>query len=187
VTQAQFAEDLRRLLDQLQIARACIVGLSMGGQIAMESARRFPACVAGIVLAATFPQAETAEGVDSRNRMANRIMAEGMALVGCEILPRSIGTASMKRLRQLAADVYRMICGTDPAAAATALRGRALRQDYRASLRDFTFPRLILIGAQDAYTTVAEAKAMRDAIKVSRLEIFPEIGHLFRPRGSGAL
>src|SRR6266851_3351877 len=84
VTQERFAEDLRRLLDQLQIARACIVGLSMGGQIAMEFGRRFPECVAGSVLAATFPQAETAVGVDSRNRMADRVMAEGMALVGCE-------------------------------------------------------------------------------------------------------
>jgi len=110
--------------------------------------------------------------------MADRVMAEGMALVGCEILPRLIGRASMRGLPQLAADVYRMICGTYPAAAAAALRGRALRQDYRASLRDFTFPCLILIGAQDAYTTLAEAEAMRDAIKASRLEIFPEIGHL---------
>jgi len=40
VTQEQFAEDLRRLLDQLQIARACIVGLSMGSPWSLGAAFR---------------------------------------------------------------------------------------------------------------------------------------------------
>ena len=61
-TQESFAGDLIRLLDHLSVARACIVGLSMGGQIAMEFARAFPDRTAALVLAATFPQAETPEG-----------------------------------------------------------------------------------------------------------------------------
>jgi 3-oxoadipate enol-lactonase len=57
-----FARDLTALLDHLGIDRAVAGGLSMGGQIVMELCRLHSERVAGIVLAATFPQAETAPG-----------------------------------------------------------------------------------------------------------------------------
>jgi 3-oxoadipate enol-lactonase len=71
-----------------------------------------------------------------------------------------------------------MICATDPAGAAAALRGRALRRDYRDSLKAFQFPCLIVLGTEDAYSAVEEAEAMHAAIPNSRLEIFPNTGHL---------
>lgn len=177
-TQERFAADLVRLLDHLSVARACIVGLSMGGQIAMEFARAFPDRTAAIVLAATFPQAETPEGVTNRNRMADRVLSEGMALAGSEMLSKLVGPASLKRQPSIASAVYRMICATDPAGAAAALRGRALRRDYRESLAQIQAPCLIVLGTDDAYSTVDEAEAMHTAIPNSRLEIFPDIGHM---------
>ena len=172
------AGDLVRLLDHLSVARACIVGLSMGGQIAMEFARAFPDRTAAAVLAATFPQAETDEGVVHRNRMADRLLVEGMALAGTEMLPKLIGPASLKRQPSIASTVFEMICATDPAGAAAALRGRALRRDYRESLTQLEIPCLIVLGSDDAYTTVDEAETLHAAIPDSRLEVFPDIGHL---------
>jgi len=58
-----FAGDLAALLAARGIEGPVVVcGLSMGGQIAMEFCRRFPERVAGLVLAATTPQAETEAG-----------------------------------------------------------------------------------------------------------------------------
>lgn len=133
-TLESMAGDLIRLLDRISVPRVCVVGLSMGRQIAMEFARAFPDRTAAAVFAATFPQAETADGVEQRNRMAERLLIEGMAIAGSEMLPKLIGAASLKRYPSLAATVYQMICATDPAGAAAALRGRALRRDYRESL-----------------------------------------------------
>jgi 3-oxoadipate enol-lactonase len=172
------AGDLVRLLDHLSVARACLVGLSMGGQIAMEFARAYPDRTAAAVLAATFPQADTAEGVEHRNQMANRLLTEGMALPGCEMLPKLIGHTSLKRLPSIATMVYQMICTTSPLGAAAALRGRALRRDYRESLKEFRFPCLVVLGADDVYSTVEQAEAMHAAIPASRLEIFPNTGHM---------
>jgi 3-oxoadipate enol-lactonase len=177
-TQESFAGDLIRLLDHLSVARACIVGLSMGGQIAMEFARAFPDRTAALVLAATFPQAETPEGVTNRNRMADRLLAEGVALAGSEMLCKLIGPTSLKRQPSIASTVYRMICATDPAGAAAALRGRALRLDYRESLAQIKVPCLIVLGTDDAYSTVDEAETIHAAIPNSKLEIFPNIGHM---------
>jgi 3-oxoadipate enol-lactonase len=177
-TQERFAGDLVRLLDHLSVVRACIVGLSMGGQIAMEFARAFPDRTAAVVLAATFPQAETPEGTARRNRMADRLLAEGTALAGSEMLSKLIGPTSLKRQPSLASTVYRMICATEPAGAAAALRGRALRRDYRESLTQIKVPCLIVLGSDDAYSTVGEAQMMHAAIHGSRLEVFPNIGHM---------
>jgi pimeloyl-ACP methyl ester carboxylesterase len=150
----------------------------MGGQIAMEFARAFPDRTAAAVFAATFPQAETVEGVVNRNRMADRLLAEGMPFAGSEMIPRLIGPLSLKRQPSIASMVYQMICANDPAGSAAALRGRALRRDYRESLAQLKVPSLIVVGTDDSYTTVEEAQAMHAIIPGSMLEIFPNIGHL---------
>lgn len=97
-TLESMAGDMVRLLDRLSVARVCVVGLSMGGQIAMEFARSFPHRTAATVFAATFPQAETPEGVEHRNKMAERLLIEGMATAGSEMLPKLIGPASLTQI-----------------------------------------------------------------------------------------
>ena len=178
VTLDVFAADAVALLDELGIARATVVGLSMGGQIAMEIARAFPERVAGLVLAATFASAETPEGIVARNAMADRALTEGMAAIGCETLPKLIGPASMTRMPSLAANVYRMICSTDPRGAAAALRGRAMRRDYTHFLETVAVPAAIVVGSDDAYTTVEQAEAMHASMATSTLEVFEETGHM---------
>jgi 3-oxoadipate enol-lactonase len=172
------AGDLVRLLDHLSVNRVCVVGLSMGGQIAMEFGRAYPDRTAAAVFAATFPQAETPEGIELRRKMADRFVNEGMPGPGSEMLTKLIGPASLKKLPSIAANIYQMMCSTNPAGAAAAVRGRALRRDYCDSLKAFRFPCMIVFGTDDGYATREQAEGMRAAIGNSRLEIFEGIGHM---------
>ena len=172
------AEDVNALLDHLHIPKAVIAGLSMGGQIAMAFADLFPQRLSGLILAATFPQADTEEAATLRRATADRFLNEGSVLPGGEAIPKLIAPASLKRNPGIAVGVYTMIAQTPPAGAAAALRGRALRKDYTASLARIAVPTLIVVGTHDAYTSVETATQMHQSIPHSRLEVFQGIGHM---------
>ena len=178
ITLEMMAEDLRALLDHLHIDRAVVVGLSLGGQAAMAFADLFPERLAGLVLAATFAEGETPEGVAARRAMAERFINEGTVLPGGEMLPKLFAPASLKRDPALALKVFTMIANASPAGAAAALRGRALRKDYLEPLTHVTVPALIVFGTEDKYVTRDRAERMHAAIPGSQLEIFDGVGHM---------
>ncbi|MEV4425900.1 alpha/beta fold hydrolase [Streptomyces sp. NPDC053792] len=169
-----FAEDLAGLLDALGIEDCVLAGLSMGGQIAMEFHRRHPGRVRGLVLADTFPAAETEDGRKARNAMADRLLLEGMRGYADEVLDRMVAPYNT----HAAPHVHRMMCATDPAAAAAALRGRAERPDYRESLTTVAVPALVVVGRDDTYTPVADAEEMHALLPHSTLAVIERAAHL---------
>ncbi|MFE0629607.1 alpha/beta fold hydrolase [Streptomyces sp. NPDC058864] len=173
-----FARDVAALMDHLGVTAAVVGGLSMGGQIVMEFQRLFPGRTTGLLLADTFPGAETAEGRRARDAMAERLLSEGMSGYADEVLDRMIAPRNVTALPGVAAHVLRMMRGTSPQGAAAALRGRALRPDYGAVLTAVQVPALIVVGREDVYTPVAEAEAMHAAVRGSRLVVVEGAGHL---------
>lgn len=169
-----FAADLAALLDHLGIRRFVLGGLSMGGQIAMECYRLFPERIAGLVLADTFPAAETDEGRARRNAMADRLLAEGMRGYADEVRDRMVAPYNTAASET----VHRMMLAAPPEGAAAALRGRAERPDYRALLTGVAVPALVVVGRDDAYTPVADAEAMHAALPDSTLRVIEGAAHM---------
>jgi pimeloyl-ACP methyl ester carboxylesterase len=174
-----FATDIFALLDRLGITQPVVVaGLSMGGQIAMECARAFRARVRALVLAATFPQAETAEGKENRRKMSERLLREGMDSYAEEVLPKMIAPHNIVALPDIAANVLTMMKATNPAGAASAVRGRGERPSYEATLAAFDRPALVVVGDCDAFTTRADADTMTRLLTRSRLCWMEGVGHM---------
>ncbi|MFI6486955.1 alpha/beta fold hydrolase [Streptomyces sp. NPDC050564] len=170
-----FAEDIAALLDELGVAEFVLAGLSMGGQIAMECYRQFPERIRGLVLADTFPAAETPEGKKTRNDMADRLLREGMRGYADEVLHKMVAPYADARV---AGHVQRMMTSTPPEGAAAALRGRAERPDYRELLTQVTVPALVVVGADDEYTPVSDAQAMHAALPDSTLHVIDSAAHM---------
>jgi pimeloyl-ACP methyl ester carboxylesterase len=170
-----FAEDIAQLLDTLGIDRFVLGGLSMGGQIAMECYRLFGERIRGLVLADTFPAAETPEGRRWRRDLADRLLREGMKGYADEVLYKMVAPDAHP---DVAAHVHRMMTATDPEGAAAALRGRAERPDYRDLLTRVTVPSLVVVGRDDAYTPVSDAEAMHAALPQSTLAVVESAAHM---------
>ncbi|WP_210585311.1 alpha/beta fold hydrolase [Streptomyces sp. GESEQ-35] len=172
---SDFARDIEALLDELKVREFVLAGLSMGGQIAMECYRLFPERIRGLVLADTFPTAETAGGKVIRNETADRLLAEGMDGYADEVLEKMVAPYASPEVK---AHVHRMMTATPPEGAAAALRGRAERPDYRTLLTRVTVPALVVVGADDEYTPVADAEEMHAALPDSTLRVVEGAAHM---------
>ncbi|MGI5196437.1 alpha/beta fold hydrolase [Streptomyces sp. CA-288835] len=176
VTQlSTFAEDIAALLDELHVKHFVLAGLSMGGQIAMECYAQFPHRIRGLILADTFASPETPAGKKSRNDMADRLLKEGMHGYADEVLHKMVAPYADG---SVATHVHNMMTATPPAGAAAALRGRAERPDYRDLLTRVTVPSLVVVGEDDEYTPVSDAKTMAEALPDATLQVIPRAAHM---------
>ncbi len=144
----------------------------------MEFCRSHPERVEGLILAATFPQAETDSGTRQRHPSAERPLTEGMASYAEELLPRMLAPRSIEAFPEVADHVSKMMHSAPPSGAAAALRGRAGRPDYREVLERFEGPSLIVVGDEDTYTTLEDARGMHALLRHSRLLCMRGVGHL---------
>jgi pimeloyl-ACP methyl ester carboxylesterase len=172
---SDFTRDLAALLDDLGVTAFVLAGLSMGGQIAMDCCRHLPGRVRGLVLADTFPAAETPEGVRARHAMADRLLREGMRGYADEVLDKMVAPYADAHVKE---HVHRMMTATPPEGAAAALRARAGRPDYRGLLPRVTVPALVVVGADDTYTPVSDAEALHAALPDAELRVIEGAAHL---------
>ncbi|MBE0691897.1 MAG: alpha/beta fold hydrolase, partial [Aquamicrobium sp.] len=103
--------DLAALLDHLGIARAAVVGLSVGGLIAQGLAAARPDLVAALVLIGTAPKLGTAETWNAR---IETVAAKGIAALADDILPRWF-TAAFRSPDNPAFAGYRAMLTRSPA------------------------------------------------------------------------
>jgi pimeloyl-ACP methyl ester carboxylesterase len=172
-TWSDLADDLVGLMDALRVPRAVVVGLSMGGQIALDLARRHPGRVAGLLLADT-----TAAGEPDRSgrlTAADRLEHEGMDPYAVENLYLMVRPGAADRV---AARVLDMMRSADPAGAAAAQRARADRPDQLAALARIAVPTTVVVGADDRFTPVSDARTIAAGIPGAELVVIDDAAHL---------
>jgi pimeloyl-ACP methyl ester carboxylesterase len=172
------AEDVAALLDELNLGRVVLGGLSMGGYVAFEFFRKFPGRVRALVLADTRPQTDTEEGRRAREENAQRALKDGMVPIVESMLPKLLTAGTRERGGEVLERVRAMMLGTSPEGAAASLRAMALRRDQTVILPSINVPTLIVVGDEDSITPPADAEAMNGKIEGSRLVVVEGAGHL---------
>ncbi|MCY9783710.1 alpha/beta fold hydrolase [Nocardiopsis sp. EMB25] len=173
-----FARDLAALVGHLGLGVVGIVGLSMGAQVALELYRLFPDGVDTLTLVATTPHAETERGRGDRQRMAERLSAEGMGGYADEMIVGMMSPANVRGMPEVAARVRAMMRAVPPEGAAAALRGRARRPDHVPLLKRVSCPTLLVAGREDPFTPPELAEAMHVLVPDSVVEIVEGAAHL---------
>ena len=177
-TMQNMAGDVASLLEVLNISRATIVGLSMGGYVSLAFYRLFPMRARVLVLADTRAQADTEEAKQNREKQAEKALKEGMEGIADALLPKLLAAETVSARPEIVKRVRKMIVETAPEGAAAALRGMAQRQDQTSFLSRIIAPTLIIVGSEDTLTPAGDAEMMHREIGGSRLEVIKGAGHV---------
>lgn len=157
---AALGEDALALLDHLDIERAHVVGLSMGGVTAQWLAAHAPGRVSRLVLANTAARIGTFESWTSR---ARAVRAEGLEPLAASAPQRWFTPGFISRRPETVASMQSVLSHLDPAGYAgccDALAGA----DLAAQAPAIAAPTLVIAGSEDPVTTLADAAFLRDTV-----------------------
>ncbi|HVF22418.1 MAG TPA: alpha/beta fold hydrolase, partial [Pyrinomonadaceae bacterium] len=152
VTMDRMAQDVAMLLDHLEIPRAVIGGLSMGGYVALAFYKLFPSRVRALILADTRAQADTPEGIEGRQRMIQLVREKGPAAAADEMLPRLIGDSTRASRPEVEQAIRTLILSNSTETIAGALMALMTRPDATPLLPTIHCPALVLVGDEDVIT-----------------------------------
>lgn len=171
----EFADDLNALLDTVGERSAVIVGLSMGGYVAMEFCRRYDDRVRALMLCDTRAEPDSPEAAADRRALAERVVAEGSPIIADAMVGKLFAPHAPGQLKQQWRNI---MAATPPAGVAAALRGMADRVDSFDTLRAFQKPALIVAGEHDTITPPSTARAMHAVLPDARIQIISDAGHM---------
>jgi len=176
-TMAKQAADLARILSEENIARATLVGVSIGGYVLFEFWRKHPQRVQALVLCNTKAQADTAEARAGRLQAAADVMERGTEPFFESVIPKLLGETTRTTRPDLVEGALRMMRKMSPEDVTLVQRGMAERPDSIETLQTINVPTLIITGDEDVMTGIAEAELMKRNIAGSEMKIVAKAGH----------
>jgi pimeloyl-ACP methyl ester carboxylesterase len=169
------ARDLAALLDELGIPRATMVGLSMGGYVALAFLRLFRSRLARLGLADTRATADTDEARQARARNIVIVNEQGTASLVERMLPTLVSENAPAPL----VDQVRAIAGSQPATSmAATLEAMRDRPDSTPLLPTIAIPSVVISGKLDRLTPPGVAEELASTIPGAKLELLRGAAHL---------
>lgn len=174
----RFAQAVIEDMDAAGIPRAVVVGLSMGGYVALRLHALAPGRLAGLVLADTRAGGDDEAGRAKRTDQAARARREGLGWLEDALLPALLGETTRRERPEAVAAVRGMMAEADSEGVARALEAMRGRPDSTPNLGEIQVPVLVLVGAEDTLTPLDEAQKIVQGVQKGRLTVIPRAGHL---------
>lgn len=176
-TMEKHAADLARVMDDANIGRAPLIGVSIGGYLLFEFWRKHRGRVAALGLCNTKAPADGPEARAGRLQAANDVLERGTEPFFESMIPRLFGKTTREMRPDLVDGALRMMRKMSPEDVAQVQRGMAARPDSIETLKTINVPTLLVTGDEDVLTGVNEADLMRQHIANSQLRVIPKAGH----------
>jgi 3-oxoadipate enol-lactonase len=179
-TFADASADVLRLVDHLRAERVYLVGLSLGGRIALDFAGRYPHRLAGLVLA------DTSAGMPASRDPA--VIAEVLAARRRPLVEQGLSPADIAP--GLARGLAGPHCSPEALARIEASLAALHRDAYLNTLETATtshdfpafsqlrLPVLVLSGEHDRIAPPAAARQVASEIEGAEFAVIPQAGHL---------
>jgi len=170
------ADDLVRLMDEIGIERASVVGLSMGGMMAQWLAARHPDRLDKLVLAGTTSHYE-GEGVTMWQQRAAAATSQGLEPLADATMERWFTAPFRQQHAEQIATIRAIFTGND--AEGYALAAEALsRFDVRPQLSRVSAPTLVISGDQDQACPPQLGREIAGNVRNGRFELVTSAAHI---------
>src|SRR5260370_1118198 len=153
-TMEKHAADIARLMDDADVGRAPLIGVSIGGYALFEFWRRHRGRVAALGLCNTKAPADSAEARSGRLQAANDVLERGTEAFFEGMIPRLLGKTTRETRPDLVEGALRMMRKMSPEDVAQVQRGMAERPDSVDTLQTINVPTLLMTGDEDVLTGV---------------------------------
>ncbi|HJM58583.1 MAG: 3-oxoadipate enol-lactonase [Planctomycetes bacterium] len=170
----QMAQDLKALMDQLEIRRAHMVGYSMGGAVALELGVAQPQRLDRLILVNTWASFQVTTWARKRELVMRRLVVRWLSLnvMGKILGKRLFGKPGQEELRHTFVERYKL----NSKSVYLALLETLPKWNVMAQLERITCPTLVLSAEHD-YTPLEEKQAYACLLPDATLEIMEGTGH----------
>ena len=184
VSIAGYARTVVGLLDALGLERAKLIGNSMGGQIAVQTAIDFPERTGSMILVspAGYSTCSTPpilqRGAYALGEILPRVLAHRPALISRPRLRKIALAGVVAHPEKLSAEAAFELMGGDGKIGFAAAAKAILAHDFRERLVDVKCPTLIIWGQDDRLITSRDAERFASRIVGSRKIVLRDTGHV---------
>lgn len=170
----EFARGLIELLDELEVDRASICGVSLGAMVAMALALEDPTRVERLVLACTSAYLGPVEPWLER---AALVRSEGMEAVADAVVGRWF-TPALARDDPATFGRFRAMLSATPAEGYARCCEAVGAWDARGRISSVVSPVLVVAGADDPATPLEHAELIASRIPGARIHVLEDAAHL---------
>ena len=172
------ADDVAALLDHMEIERAVIGGMSMGGYVLLNLLNRHPQRASAALFMVTRAAADDEPGKMRRTALAGEVAA-GRPEAVTEAFEAILFAEDVSSTRpDLVARVGAWMASTAPEALAGGLLAMRDRKDYVDLLGNFNVPSLVIGAERDRAVPLEHSRILQQGLPSARLCVVPGAGHM---------
>jgi len=176
---AQMADDVAALLDALEVSEPVTLGgLSMGGYVSLNFARKYPERLRGLLLCDTKAEGDTPEAKAKRGEMIEFAGTHSTREVVEKLLPTLTGETTRAQRPEVVEEVLRIGAANPRDTIIAALQALRDRPDASGWLGSINVPALVVVGSEDTITPPAIAQSLAERIPGATLSVIDGAGHL---------
>jgi 3-oxoadipate enol-lactonase len=173
-----FSDDLMVFMNQLNISKAIICGLSMGGFIALNAQARFPDRFEAIILCDTQCIADTIEVKSNRYKTIDEIALNGTLNFNEAFIKKVFCKNSFTNKQEIVTQLRSVVMANPEQIIINGLKALAERSETCSTLPEINIPTLIICGREDEVTPLEQSEFLHTSIKASVLHIIDNAGHV---------
>ena len=173
-----YADDIVAFLDYLEIDKAIVGGMSMGGYVLLNLLERYPNRIAAPIFIVTKAAGDDEAGKAKRTTLAVVTRNQGNLPVADTFRSLLFAPATMTDNPELVDEAYGWMQATDPRSAAAALIAMRDRKDYIPLLGGFSHPALVIGAEQDQAIPLENSRLIAAGLPQADLCVIPNGGHM---------